>query len=111
MVNGVEFIVLEHAQTYAFTTLGVSQLFHAIGMRNYDISLFKMNHTENRAMIGAFFAGLILQILVTEVPFLTEIFETSQLSLKEWITLILISIVPLLSHEVIVLGKKLFKKA
>ncbi|MDD4436608.1 MAG: cation-translocating P-type ATPase [Tissierellia bacterium] len=102
--------IIRHAQTYAFTTLGVSQLFHAIGMRNYDKSLFQISHTDNLAMIGAFSLGLLLQILVTEFHSLTEIFETSQLSLTEWINLILLSAVPLLSHEIIVLGKKLMKK-
>ena len=102
--------IIRHAQTYAFTTLGVSQLFHAIGMRNYDKSLFQISHTDNLAMIGAFTGGLLLQILVTEIPFLTEVFETSQLSLREWINLILLSMVPLLSHEIIVMGKKIFKK-
>lgn len=102
--------IIMHAQTYAFTTLGVSQLFHAIGMRNYDKSLFQMKHTDNIAMIGAFTAGLLLQVLVTEIPFLTEVFETSQLSLKEWLNLILLSAIPLVSHEIIVIGKKLFKK-
>ena len=102
--------IIRHAQTYAFTTLGVSQLFHAIGMRNYDKSLFQISHTDNLAMIGAFTGGLLLQILVTEIPFLTEVFETSQLSLREWINMILLSMVPLLSHEIIVMGKKIFKK-
>lgn len=102
--------IISHAQTYAFTTLGVSQLFHAIGMRNYDKSLFRMNLLENKAMIGAFILGLLLQIIVTEVPFLVEVFETAQLHLEEWINLILLSMVPLLSHEVIVFGKKFIKK-
>lgn len=109
-VNGVDYSIIEHAQTYAFTTLGVSQLFHAIGMRNYDKSLFKFNLLENKAMIGAFVIGLLLQIAVTEIPLLTEVFETSQLSLKEWGNLILISAIPLLSHEIIVAGKQIFKK-
>jgi len=102
--------IISHAQTYSFTTLGVSQLFHAIGMRNYDKSLFKMNHLENKAMIGAFAVGLFLQIIVTEVPFLTEVFETSQLSFGEWINLILLSMVPLVSHEIIVFAKSIMKK-
>lgn len=101
--------ILMHAQTYAFTTLGVSQLFHAIGMRNYDKSLFRMNHLENKAMLGAFAVGLMLQIAVTEIPFLTVVFETVRLSLDEWFNLVLISMVPLLSHEVIVLLKKVTK--
>lgn len=110
IVNGHDYLIIEHAQTYAFTTLGVSQLFHAIGMRNYDKSLFKMNMFDNKSMIAAFVIGLGLQIAVTEIPFLTEVFETSQLTLKEWGNLILISMVPLLSHEIIVAGKNLIGK-
>lgn len=110
VVNGVDYSIIEHAQTYAFTTLGVSQLFHAIGMRNYDKSLFKMNMFDNKSMIGAFILGLALQIAVTEIPILTQVFETSQLSLREWGNLILLSMVPLLSHEIIVAGKNLFGK-
>ena len=102
--------ILMHAQTYAFTALGVSQLFHAIGMRNYDKSLFKMNHLENKSMIGAFAVGLLLQVIVTEVSFLTEVFETVKLSLREWMNLILIAMIPLLSHEIIVLFKHILKK-
>lgn len=108
-INGIEYNIIQHAQTYAFTTLGVSQLFHAIGMRNYEKSLFKMKHFDNIFMIGAFGAGLLLQVLVTEIPLLTDLFETSQLTLREWINLILLSAIPLVSHEVIVLGKKIFK--
>lgn len=110
IVNGHDYMIIEHAQTYAFTTLGVSQLFHAIGMRNYDKSLFKMNLFENKAMIGAFAIGLLLQVAVTEIPILVEVFETSKLTLKEWGTLIIISMIPLLSHEIIVAGKNIFKK-
>ena len=55
-------------QTYAFTVLGVSQLFHAIGMRDKNKSFFSMNHLENPFMILAFCLGLGLQMMVTEVP-------------------------------------------
>ena len=110
MVNGLEYSIIEHAQTYAFTTLAVSQLFHAIGMRNYDKSLFKQNLWSNKAMIGAFVIGLLLQLAVTEIDILVEVFETSKLSLREWGNLILLSMVPLLSHEIIVAGKHIFKK-
>ncbi len=99
-----------HAQTYAFVTLGTSQLFHAIGMRNTNKSLFKMNHFDNKAMIIAFIIGLALQVAVTEIPILIEVFETVQLSLREWIDLLLLSMVPLLSHEIFVLIKFIIRK-
>jgi len=61
-------------------------------------------------MIGAFVIGLLLQLAVTEIDILVEVFETSKLSLREWGNLILLSMVPLLSHEIIVAGKHIFKK-
>ena len=99
--------VLKRAQTYAFTTLGVSQLFHAIGMRNYDDFLFRQNPFSNRMMVVAFTMGLLLQFAVTEVDFLIKAFGTRELSRREWGGLLLLSMVPLLSHEIIVAGKRL----
>ena len=102
---------LMHAQTYAFVTLGVSQLFHAVGMRNVDKSVFAMNHLSNRLMILAFFSGLALQIAVTEIPVLTKLFGTVALSLVEWLELIALSAVPLLVHELVVLVRFLSRRA
>lgn len=113
--NGMEFnirniaIVLQNqellvrAQTYAFTVLGMSQLFHAIGMRNVEKSVFKMNHLENKLMILAFVFGFLLQISVTEIPFLVAAFKTAQLSLVEWIRLAVLAAFPLLGHELLIL--------
>lgn len=44
------------------------QLFHAIGMRDKNKSIFSMNHLENPFMILAFCLGLALQLMVTEIP-------------------------------------------
>ena len=100
---------LATAQTYAFTVLAVSQLFNAIGMRDLSKSVFKMNHFNNRMMIVAFFVGIGLQVLVTEIGFLNVLFETIHLSLKEWLMLGALSSAPLWAHELLVLGK-MFKK-
>lgn len=102
---------LRLAQTFAFVTLATSQLFHAIGMRNVSKSVFKMNHLQNKAMIVAFFAGLAIQLAITEIHILTEWFGTTQLSLPQWGQLLLFSIVPLVMHEIIVLVKWLKNKA
>ena len=50
--------ILSQAQTYAFTTLGISQLFHAIGMRDEHRSIFAMSPRENPVMVLAFLLGL-----------------------------------------------------
>lgn len=102
--------VLCRAQTYAFTVLGLSELFHAVGMRNVDVSVFKSGLFANPLMIVAFTAGLFLQFAVTEIPFLVTAFRTSVLSSGEWLFLLLLSAVPLLAHEVFVLVKSLGRR-
>lgn len=102
--------VLLKSQTIAFCILAVSQLFHAVGMRNTEKSIFKMNHLENKVMVLAFVLGLILQILVTEIPFLTELMGTTALSFLEWMGILFVSIIPLIFHELFVLIKKVQKK-
>ena len=99
--------VLVRAQTYAFTVLGMSQLFHAVGMRDVERSVFRMNHLENKLMILACLVGLLLQFAVTEVPFLVSAFGTSSLSLGEWLVLAGLAAAPLIAHEVIALFAKL----
>jgi ATPase, P-type (transporting), HAD superfamily, subfamily IC len=94
--------ILMRSQTYAFTVLGISELFHALGMRNIEQSFFKMNHKSNKLMIIAFILGMILQIAVTEIPYLVNIFGTSRLNIREWSYLIGLSSVPLIAHEFLV---------
>lgn len=94
---------LATAQTYAFTVLAVSQLFNAIGMRDLNKSVFRMNHWNNRMMIVAFWVGILLQVAVTEVDMLNQLFETIHLSFGEWMKLVALSTGPLWAHEILVL--------
>lgn len=94
--------VLAKAQTHAFTVLGISQLFHAIGMRDVNRSVFRMNHRSNPYMIGAFVIGIALQAAVTEITPLIRLFGTVRLSLVEWAQLIALSATPLIVHELLV---------
>lgn len=103
--------LLTRAQTYAFTVLAVSQLFHAIGMRDVNRSIFNRDIFKNKMMIFAFVFGIALQILVTEIPFMEHVFGTTELTLGEWAALIGVSIVPLIVHEIRVFIRWIFKKA
>ncbi|HIU77073.1 MAG TPA: cation-translocating P-type ATPase [Candidatus Pelethocola excrementipullorum] len=95
--------ILMRAQTYAFTVLGISELFHAVGMRNVEKSFFLNHPLSNKMMIAAFFIGLGLQISVTEIPYFNVIFETVHLSVGEWLNLIFLSSMPLFAHEMFLL--------
>lgn len=94
--------VLAKAQTHAFTVLGISQLFHAIGMRDVNRSVFKMNHRNNPYMLLAFVVGILLQVAVTEITPLIYLFGTVKLSMMEWTQLIALSATPLIVHELLV---------
>lgn len=93
--------LLAQAQTYSFTVLGISQLFHAVGMRDIEVSFFRMNHLKNRLMIASFVIGFSLQALVTEVPYFIRAFGTCHLDVSEWILLILLACMPLVAHELL----------
>ena len=96
--------VLTKSQTYAFTVLGMSQLFHAVGMRDLGCSVFRMKHGENKLMLVAFGVGLGLQFAVTKVPFFINAFGTAWLSAGEWILLAGLAAFPMLAHEFVILA-------
>lgn len=93
--------VLARSQTYAFTVLGLSQLFHAVGMRDVGRSVFRMNHLENRLMLAAAALGVFLQVLVTENSRLVALFQTAALSGTEWRELLFLAAAPMAAHELL----------
>lgn len=111
--------VAEHSASYGrilggtlcVTVLAVSQLFHAIGMRNVNRSLFRMNHLENRFMLFAFFLGLVLQVAIVEIPALNVFFSTTPLDAVHWVLAFGLALLPLVAHECIVLGKRFTRRA
>ena len=102
--------VLMRAQTYAFCMFGMTEIIQAIGMRDSENSIFTFKLLDNKMMILAFFVGLAGQIVVTEIPFLINIFGTVTLSFQEWMWITLAACSNILLHEIIVICKKLKKK-
>ncbi len=103
--------ILAHAQTYAFVTLAISQLFHAIGMRNIDKSVFAAGLLKNRLMVFSFFAGLFLQLAVVQLAPMNALFGTAPLALYEWLELVALSALPVAIHELIVLVRFILRRA
>lgn len=98
--------VLNKAQTFAFVTLAVSELLHAVGMRNVKKTFVRRDICKNKLMNFAVVAGVAIQIAVIEVPLLNVFFKTSDLNVNEWIYLIGLSFMVLVVHELIVAFKK-----
>ncbi len=96
---------LREAQTCAFSILGLSELFLMISMSNENKSFVSIIKSKNFIMLSAFALGLVLQILVTEIPFLNSLFKTTQIDFIDWLIISSCSIIPLVVHEIIVLIK------
>lgn len=94
--------LLTKAQTFAFTTLAVSQLWHSLGMRDVDTSIFITLRHQNKLMFLSFGIGLLLQVCATEIPLFAGVFGTATLAFSEWLSLIVFAMLPLLFHEIFV---------
>lgn len=110
LLEGNENVLLQ-AQTMAFTTLAIGELFHMLGVsagptRSGFVTLFKKNHM----MWIAFAIGVILQLLVIEVPGVQDVFKTANLSWQEWLIAVAISISPFVLHDLFALGHWIIKK-
>ncbi|WP_297233523.1 cation-translocating P-type ATPase [uncultured Flavonifractor sp.] len=64
------------ASTMAFATLTLARLFHGFNCRG-DQSIFKLKFSTNKASVGAFFAGVVLLMLVLFTPGLKGLFMVS----------------------------------
>lgn len=100
-------INLERSQSAAFTILALSELFHMFGMTDSKRSVFHVFKDKNYMLFIAFIVGLGLQVAVTEIPGVVSFFHTYPIDALEWVYLILISLVPLLVHEIIVLIQRI----
>jgi Ca2+-transporting ATPase len=81
---------LRHAQTMAFTTLVLFQLFNVFNARSDTTSAFTRLFT-NRWLWVALGLSVALQALVIYTPFLQEAFSTTSLSLRDWLLSVVVA--------------------
>ncbi len=72
-----------HWQTIVFNVLCLSQIGHVLAIRSESQSLFSLGLFSNKLLLLAAIISIVLQALVTFVPFLHPIFKTESLSLME----------------------------
>lgn len=101
---------LHEAQTMAFTTLAVSELFHMLGMSNLNRSFIHVFKKKNWMMLIAFVAGLALQLFVIMTPGIQDVFSTTNLTWQEWLITCALAILPLVAHEIYVFIKWMIKR-
>ena len=75
---------LPYAQTMAFTTLMLFQIFNVLNARSDERSAFVHLFT-NQWLWGAMALSVVLQVVVVYVPFLQRAFGTVGLTARDWI--------------------------
>lgn len=88
------------ATTMAFATLTISQLFHAFDVRSLNHSILQIGLLSNSAMNKAFLIGMVLQLAVLLFPPLMTVFEVVPMGLREWITVLILSLTPVVICEI-----------
>lgn len=82
---------LEKAQTMAFTTLVVAELFNVFNVRSF-LQKNGLPLGSNRKLLLAVVSSFILQLVVVYVPPVQEAFSTVPLLLEDWITIFAVGI-------------------
>jgi P-type Ca2+ transporter type 2C len=79
------------AQTMAFVTIAMFQVFNSFNVRSQTQSIFKLGLFSNKYLILAQFVSVLLLILATTLPFMQTALSTVGLSLNEWGLIVLVS--------------------
>jgi Ca2+-transporting ATPase len=91
---------VQTAETMAFVTLSLCELFRANTVRSEFASLFRIGPFSNRYMVLAVGVSIALLLLVCAVPPLQVVFNTHFMSLREWSVVLGLSLLPAISEEI-----------
>ena len=94
------------ARTMAFSVLVFFQLANVFNCRHETKSIFELKFFSNKYIILAVIISIFLQLMVIQVPFFHPIFKTTALTLKEWGSVVLLSITIIFYDEI----RKFFAK-
>lgn len=91
---------LAGAQTMAFATLSLSELFRAYTARSERYSLFSIGIFSNKYMQYAFLVSLAILLAIIYVPVLDPIFDTTFLGWGHWAEILPLVLIPAAAAEV-----------
>ena len=93
-------IDVQTAETMAFVTLSLCELFRAYTVRSERASIFQIGIFSNRYMQYAVGLSILLLLLVVNVHFLQPIFNTHALSGREWGIVLGLALIPAIAEEI-----------
>ncbi len=88
------------AETMAFVTLSLCELFRAYTVRSERASIFQLGVFSNKYMQYAVGMSLFLLMVVVNVPFFQPIFNTQSLNVNEWLFVLGLALIPATAEEI-----------
>ncbi|HEY4600846.1 MAG TPA: cation-translocating P-type ATPase [Cerasibacillus sp.] len=99
---------LIHAQTMAFMTLSISQLFHAFNLRSERKSLFQVGIFTNRLLMASFVFGILIQVAIVYTPIFNDWFHVIPLTWDDWLFILGLSVLPVVLNEIVKGVRRIF---
>jgi Ca2+-transporting ATPase len=99
--------VHRYARTMAFMTIITCQLLYAMTFKHPSRSIFRSGLARDKVLVGAIVIGILLQLIVIIIPGVRGAFKLDMLSVRGWISIALIGIIPVIVNEV----TKIFTRA
>jgi len=90
---------VQTAETMAFATLSLCELFRAYTVRSERASLFNLGVFSNKFMQYAVGLSIVLLLLVVSLPFLQPVFNTHFPAAREWSIIVGLSVLPAIAEE------------
>lgn len=91
---------VQTAETMAFVTLSLCELFRAYTVRSERLSIFQIGVFSNKYMQYAVGLSITLLLLVVSVPFLQPIFNTHFMTGTEWAVVLGLATIPAVAEEI-----------
>ncbi len=98
--QGIDSGNIVRAQTLAFVTIALFQVFNSLNCRSQRLSFFKLGVLKNKYLLLGIAASFVLQVIAVEVPFLQVALGTTSLSLTDWILIIVVTSTVFIGDEI-----------
>jgi Ca2+-transporting ATPase len=91
---------LTRLRTFAFMAISIGAVFHIFACRSLRWPIWRYNPLSNHYLNGTVLLGLLLMLAAVYWPFLQPFLHTAPLGATEWLALLFIGVINLLSVEI-----------
>jgi Ca2+-transporting ATPase len=103
-------LAVKHARAIAFSLLALSPLLHAFNCRSATSSFLSLRPVLPLALVGAVLVSAGIHLVAVLVPALRPVFQTFEMSGREWLLLLALSASIIPGVELMKLGQRLLAK-